>query len=502
MPKCVLIVDDDPAQRRILEEIVKRFGYTALSAESGEQALAALKQASAGDISLILLDLVMPGLDGLGVLDRLRGEPSAPPVIVQTANGSIESAINAMRAGATDFVVKPVNPERLQVSINNALRITQLESEIKRIKRSSNGSLTFSDIITRSPAMARVIDLGHRAGQSNIPVLIEGESGVGKELIARAIQGESGRSGRPFVTVNCGAIPETLVESTLFGHEKGAFTGAVARRDGKFLEADGGTLFLDEIGELPLEAQVKLLRALQEGEIDPVGARASVKVDIRLISATNVDMIRQVRESRFREDLYYRLNVFPIWVPPLRERLEDVPDLAQHFLSRFAAEEGKRVSGVSGEAIDMLCRYPWPGNVRQLENAVFRAVVLADGDTIGVAEFPQIAAHVEGFEAVVPPAPRPRPKEPQFEGPAMIGGEAMVPPTVKLNGDTGREGLGIPALTAEGDVRPLEAIEADMIRLAFGRYRGHMTEIARKLGIGRSTLYRKMREIGLEARAG
>ncbi|MEC9369313.1 MAG: sigma-54 dependent transcriptional regulator, partial [Pseudomonadota bacterium] len=327
-------------------------------------------------------------------------------------------------------------------------------------------------------------------------------SGVGKELIARAIQGESARAGRPFITVNCGAIPENLVESTLFGHEKGAFTGAVSRRDGKFKEADGGTLFLDEIGELPLDAQVKLLRALQEGEIDPVGARAPVKVDIRLISATNVDMIKQVRDGRFREDLYYRLNVFPVWIPPLRERMEDVPELVRHFLSRFAAEEGKRVTQVSDAALDMLCRYPWPGNVRQLENAVFRAVVLADTGIIGVDEFPQIAAHVEGFEAAVPPAPQPKPKMPEFEGPAMIGGESMVPPTMKMNGDGGRDSLGIPALTSDGEVRALEAVEADMIRLAFGRYRGHMTEIARKLGIGRSTLYRKMREIGLEARTG
>ena len=230
-------------------------------------------------------------------------------------------------------------------------------------------------------------------------MLIEGESGVGKELIARAIQGESERAGKPFVTVNCGAIPENLVESILFGHEKGSFTGAIDKRIGKFQEADGGTLFLDEVGELPLDAQVKLLRALQEGEIDPVGAKKPVKVNFRLISATNRDMIQLVKDGKFREDLYYRLNVFPIWVPPLRERLDDVPELAHHFLARFAAEEGKRVAGLTDDAMRLLTSYTWPGNVRQLENAVFRAVVLADGPELTVAEFPQIAAHVEGFKA-------------------------------------------------------------------------------------------------------
>ena len=280
-------------------------------------------------------------------MGRLASKPGTPPIIVQTAHGSIDAAITAMRAGAVDFVVKPTSPERLEVSINSALKIEALQGEIARIKKKAEGTLTFADLIIRGQAMQRVIALGRRAAASNIPVLIEGESGVGKELIARAIQGESERKARPFITVNCGAIPENLVESILFGHEKGAFTGAVDKRIGKFQEADGGTLFLDEIGELPLDAQVKLLRALQDGEIDPVGSKKPIKVDFRLISATNRDMIQLVKDGKFREDLYYRLNVFPIWVPPLRERLEDVPELALHFLARFAAEEGRRVTGIS-----------------------------------------------------------------------------------------------------------------------------------------------------------
>ncbi|MCP4933304.1 MAG: sigma-54-dependent Fis family transcriptional regulator, partial [bacterium] len=339
----------------------------------------------------------------------------------------------------------------------------------------------------------------------NIPVLIEGESGVGKEMIARAIQGCSERAGKPFITVNCGAIPENLVESILFGHEKGAFTGAVAKRDGKFVEANGGTLFLDEIGELPLEAQVKLLRAIQEGEVDPVGAKRPVKVDIRIISATNQDMIRLVQEGKFREDLYYRLNVFPVMIPPLRERIEDTPDLVRHFISRFSVEEGKKIDGINEQAMKLMRRYPWPGNVRQMENAIFRAVVLADRPELGINEFPQIAAHVEGFEAEVPPAPEPVEKRPVYDGPAMIGETSNKPNTIEISRDQTQIGdksqIGIPILTDDGDVRPLDEVEADMIRLALGRYHGHMTEIAKKLGIGRSTLYRKMREFGLEAGA-
>jgi len=480
MPKRVLVVDDDPTQRRILEETIKRFGYNVATAESGDKALAALKADASNDICLVLLDLVMPGTDGMAVLGAMRTLPKKPPAIVQTAHGSIDAAISAMRAGAVDFVVKPVSPERLEVSIKNALKIEALAGELSRIKAQAKGSLGFADLITGSVAMTRVIELGKRAAKSTIPVLIEGESGVGKELIARAIQGESARAGKTFVTVNCGAIPENLVES--------------------IVEADQGTLFLDEIGELPLDAQVKLLRALQEGEIDPVGSKQPVKVDFRLISATNQNLISLVNEGRFREDLYYRLNVLPIWVPPLRERLEDVPELIRHFIARFAAEEGKRIDGIDADASAMLRRYTWPGNIRQLENAVFRAVVLADTPMLTVNEFPQIAAHVEGYAVTVPPAPAPKDLVPHIDGPVMLGGSAGTPATIHVPSANGKDAVGIPALSDSGDIRSLEAVEADMIRLAFGRYRGRMTEIAKRLGIGRSTLYRKMREIGLEAR--
>ena len=504
MAKRILVVDDDPTQRRILEEMIKRLSYQTVTASDGAEALAKLEQTDGSDISLVLLDLVMPGVGGQEVLDHLRNRPNTPPVIVQTANCSIDTAINAMRSGAADFVIKPVSSERLDVSIKNALKIDTLQDEIVRIKHKTTGQMTFDDMIIQGEEMRRVSTLGKKAAGSNIPVLIEGESGVGKELIARAIQGESERAGTPFVTVNCGAIPENLVESILFGHEKGSFTGAVDKRKGKFLEADGGTLFLDEVGELPLDAQVKLLRALQEGEVDPVGGKKTVKVDFRLIAATNRDMIELVKEGKFREDLYYRLNVFPVMVPPLRDRTGDIDDLAPYFITRFAAEESKKIDGLHPDASRLLKAYNWPGNVRQLENAIFRAVVLSDGPQLTIDDFPQIAAHVEGFEATVPAAPAPASDMSTHEGPAIIGDETTVPHTIEVPSDIGANidtnVLGIPAMTNGGEIRPLDAIEADMIRLALGKYRGHMTEVAKRLGIGRSTLYRKMREFGLEAR--
>jgi DNA-binding NtrC family response regulator len=485
MASTILIADDDPIQRRLLTEMVKRAGYDPVVVEGGEAAVERIEKGIEPRIDLLILDLVMPDLDGMGVLSRLRDKGLALPVIVQTAHGSIEAVISAMRAGAADFVVKPVGAERLQVSIKNALRVDALEGELRRVQRRTNGTLTFRDLVTRSPDMERVIRLGERSARSAIPVLLEGESGVGKEVVARAIQGSSDRKGRPFVTVNCGAIPSNLVESILFGHEKGSFTGAMDRHVGKFVEANNGTLFLDEVGELPLDAQVKLLRAIQEGEVDPVGGRKSVKVDIRIISATNQNLIELVKQGRFREDLYYRLNVFPISIPPLRQRRDDIPDLARRFLARFAAEEGRTVRAISAEAMALLKSYDWPGNVRQLENAIFRAVVLCDGDELTVLDMPQIAQQVDGFDLRVP---------------AIIA-----PGTAPVQTRTVREIVQVPVadpnalklIDEGGDIRRMEDLERDAIRFAIGHYRGQMSKVARKLAIGRSTLYRKLKDLGL-----
>ncbi len=501
MASRILIVEDDPAQRRILEELVKRFGFESSAADGGIKGLEALNGLQGGNIELVILDLMMPGMDGLEFIEKMQGIRGDLPVIVQTAQGSIETVIKAMRAGADDFVVKPVSPERLKISIQNLLKVNALTEEVKRLNKKVGGALSFNDLIASSPAMANVLRLGRRGAQSNIPILIEGESGVGKEMIARAIQGESERAGRPFVAVNCGAIPENLVESILFGHEKGAFTGATSRHSGKFQEADGGTLFLDEVAELPLDMQVKLLRAIQEGEIDPVGSRKSVKVNIRLISATNRNMIEMVKAGQFREDLYYRLNVFPMMVPPLRDRKDDIPALVEHFITRLSAEEGRKVRGIAPNALTMLQVYGWPGNVRQLENTIFRAIVLCEGNLLEIQDFPQIASLVEGYEIIVPPAPVLDKKSNIPTGPAMTGGTQFISRSAGNQVSDGMA-LGIPAVTDGGHIRKLEEVEADMIRLALNRYRGQMSEVARKLGIGRSTLYRKMRDMGLDEATG
>ena len=494
MSEVVLIVDDDPVQRRLLENMVQRFGYEALTAASGDEAANLICGTAGARIDCVVLDLVMPGLDGMGVLSRMTEAGRAIPVIVQTAHGGIDNVISVMKAGATDFVVKPVGAERLQVSLRNALEKSALADELSRIKRSQSGTLTFKDIVTRSPKMLSVLRSAEKAAASHIPVLVEGESGVGKELIARAIHGQGERRAKPFIAVNCGAIPDNLVESILFGHEKGAFTGATEKHAGKFLEASGGTLFLDEVGELPMAAQVKLLRAIQEGEVEPVGGRKPVKVDVRIISATNRNLIDDVKSGRFREDLFYRLHVFPIAVPPLRERNEDIPDLVRHFLARIAAEEGKRVRSISGEALALLGHHRWPGNVRQLENAVFRAVVLAEGDSIGMDEFPQIAAQVAG-EAGAPPAFAEQTRAPaMFEVPPLDFGPEIAP-----SSRSSHDALVL--LDAHGDVRPLEEIEAEVIRFAIAHYRGQMSEVARRLQIGRSTLYRKLENLGLAERS-
>lgn len=485
MTTTILVVDDDPVQRRLLEAMLRRAGYDALTADTGDGALRLLGGPDGETIDLMILDLVMPERDGLGVLAALCERGISIPVIVQTAHGSIDTVVSAMKAGASDFVVKPVGAERLQISIKNALKVGALEHEIRHMKRRATGTLGFKDIATKSADMTRVVRLAERAAKSAIPVLIEGESGVGKEVLARAIQGSSDRKGKAFVTVNCGAIPDNLVESILFGHEKGAFTGATEKHIGKFVEANGGTLFLDEIGELPLDAQVKLLRAIQEGEVDPVGGRKSIRVDIRIISATNKSLLDQVKQGSFREDLYYRLNVFPITLPPLRARREDIPDLARGFLARFSAEEGKKIRGFTAEALALITRYDWPGNVRQLENALFRGVVLADTDELTVADFPQIAAHMEGFDVRIPPAPAiaQRPVN-ETEQPRVIQVPVRDPNALDLLEGT--------------DLRRLEALERDIIKFALEHYRGHMSEVSRKLGIGRSTLYRKLKDYGLD----
>ena len=493
MAQTILIVDDDPVQRRLLEAAITRSGMPVITAPGGAPAVDLLHSPRGEQIALVLLDLVMPDMGGIEVLTKLRATHAELPVIVLTAKGGIDSAVEAMRAGASDFLVKPASPERISVSIRNALKIGTLSGEVTRLKKKTDNRLSFDDLVARSSEMRQVFRLGQRAAQSNIPILIEGESGVGKELIARAIQGSSERAGKPFVTVNCGAIPENLVESILFGHEKGSFTGATDKHLGKFQEANGGTLFLDEIGELRIDMQVKLLRALQEGEIDPVGGKRPVKVDVRIISATNRDLAELTKDSNFREDLYYRLNVFPIFVPSLRQRRDDIPLLARHFITRFAVEENKPVAGLTPDAAQLLEKYDWPGNVRQLENTIFRAVVLCDDHALDVCDFPQIASAMGVEHHIRPHAPLHIPK------PSAPASQHMQEPQIRpAHLSPPKSPYALFGVDAAGHMRKLEEIESEIIRMAIARYDGHMSEVARRLGIGRSTLYRKLKELGLE----
>ncbi|MEO1599066.1 MAG: sigma-54 dependent transcriptional regulator [Pseudomonadota bacterium] len=473
MSTTILIADDDDAQRRYIATLLKASGYRIAEASGGQRALDALMGPKAISPDLLLLDVYMPDLDGISVLKRLRAAGISLPVIVLTSDGSISSAVQAMQAGATDFLVKPVGPERLEVSLKNALAMSALGAEVRRLSKQSENRLSFDELVAQSPATRDAIALARRAARSDIPVLILGESGTGKEVFARAIHGSSEREGGPFIAVNCGALPAQLIESILFGHEKGSFTGATSRRAGKFQEASGGTLFLDEVGELPAEAQVKLLRAIQTGEIDPVGASEPVRVNIRLVSATNRDLEAMIADGGFREDLYYRIGVFPLTLPPVRNRREDLPALARMFLSRFVASEQLPIEGFSDAAMETIRTAPWPGNVRQLENTIHRAVILSDG--------PQIQP--KDLRGVEPSAPA-----------QTQTSSTLAPATpAKAEGE-----LGPGFFSGDGHIRRLGEIEKDAIAMAVKRYRGRMSETARRLGIGRSTLYRKIDELQID----
>ena len=497
----ILIVDDDPVQRRLLEAAIGRLGHKAYPVDGGKPALAALTHNGSDAFDAVLLDLKMPDIDGLAVMAAMREHDIDTPVIVLTAQGGIETVIAAMRAGAFDFLVKPVASERLAGAVGDAIRVSSKRA-VGKPEFTDRDGFDAPSLIAQSEAMDRVKTLMAKAAATDIPVLIEGESGVGKELIARAIQAGGARRKRPFVVVNCGAIPENLIESILFGHEKGAFTGATERHTGKFVEANGGTLFLDEIGELPPAAQVKLLRAIQEGEVEPVGSKSVLKVDLRIISATNRDLIAEIKRGRFREDLFYRLNVFPILVPALRQRGSDIPYLVNHFIAMSRRREpGFRAKGIRPAALSLLRSHDWPGNVRQLQNAVFRAMVLCDGEMLEERDFPQIAAQVHGIDpgelsAVAGPEPRtaPEPGNRDFiDAPGIEPRDAIDSawyPVIAGN-------ASLKVLDETGNVRPLSDIEADAIAYAIEHYGGQMSEVARRLGIGRSTLYRKLKEYDL-----
>lgn len=477
----ILLVEDDAAIATVIIAALEDEGFAIAHCSS---IAARDKQLAGRRFSVMLTDVILEDGDGLASLSAVRDRAPDMPVIVLSAQNTLDTAVRASESDAFEYFPKPFDLDELVHAVRQAAGARAPAAD-EPGNALAGGEGEKMPLVGRSPAMQGVYRMITRVLRNDLTVLVTGESGTGKELVAEAIHELGNRRTGPFVAVNTAAIPADLVESELFGHEKGAFTGAIAQAIGKFEQANGGTLFLDEVGELPLDAQVKLLRAIQESEVDPVGGKKSVRVDIRVISATNKSLLDQVKRGEFREDLYYRLNVFPITLPPLRQRREDIPDLARGFLARFAAEEGKKLSGISSEAMTLIASYDWAGNVRQLENAMFRAVVLADGGELGVAEFPQIAAQMDGYDVRIPPAPAQLgPADAQAEAaPRIIHMPVRDPNSLEL--------------VSGSDMRKLDDLERDIITFALAHYRGHMSEVSRKLGIGRSTLYRKLKDYGL-----
>ncbi|MBW1989965.1 MAG: sigma-54-dependent Fis family transcriptional regulator [Deltaproteobacteria bacterium] len=449
----VLVVDDDPGHRQTLKTILASWGYAADAADDGSKAVEAVKEAP---VDLVLMDVRMAVMDGLKALSHVKVYNPAIPVIIMTAYSSVENAVAALKAGAYDYLVKPLDFEVLKLTLERALEHAGLKSENEKLRKRLSNSFDPGAMVGRSKAMEELFSLVAVAAPTETTVLITGESGTGKELVARSIHANSPRADKPLVVVNCAAMPETLLESELFGHEKGAFTGADRRREGRFAQADGSAIFLDEIGEMPASMQARLLRVIQEREIKPVGSDRVRSVDVRILAATNRDLAAEVSAGTFREDLYYRLNVMPIHVPPLRERPEDIPVLAQHFLAKYAEKNRKEAKGFTPQAMDLLVKYPWPGNVRELENAVERAVILMTGQHVTVRELPAPVARSQAAESGGPPPELP---------------------------DTAP--------------RSLEEAEKQAVKNALAAANGNKSEAARVLGITRKTLHAKLKKWGL-----
>jgi len=465
----VLIVEDDKVQSKIFSSaIMSMVGYKVSFAETGAEMMNLIRKTNHG-IDMIILDLLLPDVDGIELIKQSNTIFPKIPIIINTAHGDVEKAISALRMGVIDFVEKKDGVKRLQLAVENVRRISNLQKEVLRLKRASDGRITFDDIIGSSQAVKKTKEIAQKASLSNIPILINGQSGVGKELFARAIHCNSNRGGKPFIAINCGAIPENLVESILFGHEKGSFTGALQKTIGKFREADGGTLFLDEVGELKLDIQVKLLRALQEEEVEPVGSSEVVKTDVRLLSATNIDLKKAVADGSFREDLYYRLNVFPFDIPSLSERSGDIPELLEYFCQKISISEQCTYSGLTDEVKVALSKYAWPGNIRQLENASYKAVVLSNNYILDIEDFD----HILG--------------------------------TTKENNEkkiVEEDDNQISILNEVDHFKTLAQLEEETIRAALKFYNWQISEVARRLSIGRSTLYRKIEEYNIESTVG
>jgi DNA-binding NtrC family response regulator len=448
----ILVVDDEEKLRRVIELQLSAAGYDVDKAASAEEGLRLAERAD-----LVLTDLKLPGMDGLELLAAIRRQNMQAPVIVMTAFGTIEVAVQAMKSGAVDFLLKPFSLDHLMAVIQKALEVRALRDENRQLREELGKRYEFDNIIGRSPAMQEIFATIERVAPSRATVLLAGESGVGKDLIARAIHFHSPRRDRPFVKINCTALPENLMESELFGYEKGAFTGANTTKPGKFEQADTGTVFLDEIGDVPASIQVKLLRILQEREFERLGSNKTRHIDVRVIAATNQDLRAALEQGTFREDLYYRLNVVPINIIPLRDRMQDIPFLAEHFLHKYAAEAGNRIETITPAAMSKLMSYHWPGNVRELENVIERSVVMCTGETLDAADIK------------LDNAPRPR----------NAGTELTLPPGMTL-----------------------DQYEQELIREALKRANGNKSQASRALGLTRNALRYRLAQMGLEPEGG
>jgi two-component system NtrC family response regulator len=452
----VLVIDDDASLRRVMEMQLEEIGCDVFAVASGKEALGVLEEVTP---DLVITDLRIPGMSGMDILKSLRTDHPELTVIMVTAYGTVRTAVEAMKAGAYDYLTKPIDYDELTLVVNRALEHQQLLEEVRNLRLTLDEKYGFESIIGRSKILLRVLEMTSRVAQTDSIVLIRGETGTGKELLAKAIHQNSRRKNEPFVTINCGAIPGNLMESELFGHTKGAFTGATTAKKGRVETADGGTLFLDEIGELPLDLQIKLLRLIQQGEIEKVGASNSSKVDVRIIAATHRNLQAMIEDGTFREDLYYRLAVIPLELPPLRERLEDIPELVQHLFLKSKQKHGRTELHLPESLLPGFSNYDWPGNIRELENVIERLVVLAVGDKISADDLPEF----------------------------LIRGSSL-PDLIRL--DLSPQGIS------------LEAIEKDLIIKALKKFNWNQTQAARYLDISRRTLNYRMEKHGIRKDTG
>ena len=456
----ILIADDDEVQLEMLGAILRRkMDFACRKATNGREVLKILETDQERSIRLVILDLNMPVMGGMETLEILSQKHPGLPVVMLTGSKDVEDAIQAMKLGAVDFLNKPYSAERLIVTVKNALKIGTLTSEISRLKSERERTYGFANLIGHDGGLTQAVNMGRKAALSDIPILITGETGTGKDIFAQALHGESVRAGRPFIAVNCGAIPAQLAESTLFGHEKGSFTGATEKTPGKFREAEGGTIFLDEVGELPLDLQVKLLRTLQQKEVEPIGSPKPVPVNVRVISATNRNLEADVKAGRFREDLFFRLNVLHIELPALRERRQDIAALTRHFIDRFCASDGKALRDISEPAIKKLCAYDWPGNIRQLENTLNRSMVMGDGD---------------------------------IEEEDLMFASSFSAPDKPITYASAQGSFQL--YNSAGHLKTMQEIESDAMAYALEKFGGNITQAAKALGVAKSTFYRKMKE--------